>query len=49
MTDIPGDGPLDEVAARAARLATSTLANALDDAGLRHNVIATIKATLGGC
>ena len=48
MTDNPGGGPLDEVVARAATLATSTLANALDDAGLHHNVIATIKAVAPG-
>ncbi len=48
MTDNSGGGPLDEVAARAAKLATSTLANALDDAGLHHNVIAAIKAVSPG-
>ncbi len=37
-----------ELVARAARLATSTLANALDDAGLHHNVMATIKAVAPG-
>jgi regulator of RNase E activity RraA len=48
MIDHPGSGPRDEVSARAARLATSTLANALDDAGLHHSVIATIKAVSPG-
>lgn len=52
MTDDPNGVPADEVtaplAARAAKLATSTLANALDDAGLHHNVIATIKAVAPG-
>jgi hypothetical protein len=38
MTDNPSGAPAGELAARAARLATSTLANALDDAGLHHNV-----------
>jgi len=42
------DPSADPLAARAARLATSTLANALDDAGLHHNVIATIKAVAPG-
>ena len=37
-----------ELVTRAARLATSTLANALDDAGLHHNVMATIKAVAPG-
>ncbi len=48
MTDNLGAGLLEEVVARAARLATSTLANALDDAGLHRNVIATIKAVAPG-
>ncbi len=37
-----------ELVVRAARLATSTLSNALDDAGLHHNVLATIKAVAPG-
>lgn len=56
MTDDPGGVPADSLAdpsadplaARAARLASSTLANALDDAGLHHNAIATIKAVSPG-
>ncbi len=48
MTDNPRGVPADSLAARAARLASSTLANALDDAGLHHNVIATIKAVSPG-
>ncbi len=48
MTGHPSAIPLDGVAARAARLATSTLANALDDAGLHRNVIAAIKAVSPG-
>lgn len=52
MTDDPNGVPADEgtalLAARAAKLATSTLANALDDAGLHHNVIAAIKAVAPG-
>ncbi len=48
MTDDPSADPVDPLAARAARLATSTLANALDDAGLHHNVIAAIKAVSPG-
>ncbi len=52
MTDDPGgvpaDPPADPLAARAARLASSTLANALDDAGLHRQVIATIKAVSPG-
>ena len=48
MTDNPSTVPADSVAARAAKLATSTLANALDDAGLHHNVIAAIKAVSPG-
>lgn len=38
----------DDLIGRAAALATSTLANALDDAGLPHNVMATIKAVAPG-
>ena len=48
MTDNPGTIPAAALAARAAKLATSTLANALDDAGLHHNVIAAIKAVSPG-
>jgi regulator of RNase E activity RraA len=48
MTDNPSGAPADELAARAAKLATSTLANALDDAGLHDKVIATIKAVAPG-
>ena len=48
MADSPSDFTATEVVARAARLATSTLANALDDAGLHRNVIATIKAVAPG-
>ncbi len=48
MADNPSEPPAAEVVARAAKLATSTLANALDDAGLHHNVIATIKAVAPG-
>ena len=56
MTDDPGGVPADSLAdpsadplaARAARLASSTLANALDDAGLHHNAIATLKAVSPG-
>jgi len=48
MTDDPSGVPADRLAARAARLASSTLANALDDAGLHHQVIATIKAVAPG-
>jgi regulator of RNase E activity RraA len=48
MTDNPGTIPAVPLAARAAKLATSTLANALDDAGLHHNVIAAIKAVSPG-
>jgi len=52
MTDDPNGDPADEVTAplavRAAKLATSTLANALDDAGLHHNVISAIKAVAPG-
>jgi regulator of RNase E activity RraA len=48
MTDIPSAVPPDPLAVRAARLATSTLANALDDAGLHHNVIAALKAVAPG-
>jgi regulator of RNase E activity RraA len=42
------DNPSEPVAARAAGLASSTLANALDDAGLHAQVIATIKAVAPG-
>ena len=56
MTDDSGGVPADSLAdpsadplaARAARLASSTLANALDDAGLHHNAIATLKAVSPG-
>ena len=48
MTDNPRGVPADPLAVRAAKLASSTLANALDDAGLHHNVIATIKAVSPG-
>ncbi len=49
MTDYPSEPfAAEPLPARAARLATSTLANALDDAGLHHNVIATIKAVAPG-
>ncbi len=48
MTGTTNHGPAAEVVARAAKLATSTLANALDDAGLHHNAIATIKAVAPG-
>jgi regulator of RNase E activity RraA len=48
MTDNPSEASAAEVVARAARLATSTLANALDDAGLHRQVIATIKAVAPG-
>jgi regulator of RNase E activity RraA len=48
LTDNPSTVPADSVAARASKLATSTLANALDDAGLHHNVIAAIKAVSPG-
>ena len=40
MTDDPSAAPAAELVARAATLATSTLANALDDAGRHRNVIA---------
>ena len=45
---VPADEAAAPLAARAAKLATSTLANALDDAGLHHNVIAAIKAVSPG-
>jgi regulator of RNase E activity RraA len=48
MTDDPGADPAEPLAARAARLASSTLANALDEAGLHRQVIATIKAVAPG-
>ncbi len=48
MTDHSGADPAEPLAARAARLASSTLANALDDAGLHDQVIATIKAVSPG-
>ncbi len=48
MIDHPNESSVTQVAARAAGLATSTLANALDDAGLHHNAIATIKAVAPG-
>lgn len=48
MTDNPGADPAEPLAARAARLASSTLANALDEAGLHRQVIATIKAVAPG-
>ena len=48
MTDTGLERPPGDAVARAARLATSTLANALDDAGLHHNVMATIKAVAPG-
>ncbi len=48
MTDHSGADPAEPLAARAARLASSTLANALDDAGLHQQVIATIKAVAPG-
>jgi regulator of RNase E activity RraA len=48
MADNPSEPSATEVVARAAGLATSTLANALDDAGLHHNAIATIKAVAPG-
>lgn len=48
MTDDPSAAPAAELVARAATLATSTLANALDDAGRHRNVIATIKAVAPG-
>ncbi len=48
MTDDPSADPAEPLAARAARLASSTLANALDDAGLHDQVIATIKAVSPG-
>ncbi len=48
MTGNAIERPPGAVVARAAGLATSTLANALDDAGLHHNVMATIKAVAPG-
>ncbi len=48
MTDTGLERPQGDLVARAARLATSTLANALDDAGLHNNVMATIKAVAPG-
>ena len=48
MTDTGLERPPGDAVARAARLATSTLANALDDAGLHHNVLGTIKAVAPG-
>ena len=48
MTDTGLERPPGDAVARAARLATSTLANALDDAGLHHNVMAPIKAVAPG-
>ena len=48
MTGNAIERPPGDAVARAARLATSTLANALDDAGLHHNVMATIKAVAPG-
>ena len=48
MTGNAIERPPGAVVARAAGLATSTLANALDDAGLHANVMATIKAVAPG-
>ena len=48
MTEIRLDRPPGALVARAAGLATSTLSNALDDAGLHANVMATIKAVAPG-
>ncbi len=45
---VPTEFSADPLAARAAGLASSTLANALDDAGLHDHVIATIKAVSPG-
>ncbi len=48
QADPMADSMADPLVARAAGLASSTLANALDDAGLHHHVIATIKAVSPG-
>ncbi len=48
MTEIRLDRPPGALVARAAGLATSTLSNALDDAGLHANVMPTIKAVAPG-